>query len=132
MKFENDDRIVMTLDAGGTNFVFSAIKSNREAVEPFVSPSFGNNLNDFISSIINGFNQLKSQLSFSPSAISFAYPGPANYPMGIIGDLRNLPAFRWGVPIGPILEEKFNIPVFINNDGDLFAYGELKVAFCLT
>ena len=26
--------------------------------------------------------------------------------------------------MGPYLEEKFGIPVFINNDGDLFAYGE--------
>lgn len=26
--------------------------------------------------------------------------------------------------LGPYLEEKFGIPVFINNDGDLFAYGE--------
>ena len=26
--------------------------------------------------------------------------------------------------LGPFLEEKFGIPVFINNDGDLFAYGE--------
>ncbi len=26
--------------------------------------------------------------------------------------------------LGPFLEYKFGIPVFINNDGDLFAYGE--------
>ena len=26
--------------------------------------------------------------------------------------------------LGPFLEEKFGIPVFINNDGDLFAFGE--------
>ena len=31
---------------------------------------------------------------------------------------------RLGVALGPMLEEKFRIPVFINNDGDLFAYVE--------
>ncbi len=36
----------------------------------------------------------------------------------------NLPAFRGGVALGPMLEERFSLPVFINNDGDLFAYGE--------
>jgi glucokinase len=44
--------------------------------------------------------------------------------LGIIGDLENLPTFKGGVALGPMLEEIFNIPVFINNDGDLFAYGE--------
>jgi glucokinase len=62
-------------------------------------------------------------------AISFAFPGPADYPAGIIGDLPNLPAFRGGVALGPMLEEKFGIPVFINNDGDLFVYGEAISGF---
>lgn len=52
-------------------------------------------------------------------------PGPADYPNGIIGGyLPNFPSFREGVALGPFLEYKFGIPVFINNDGDLFAYGE--------
>jgi len=32
MKYENDNRIVLTLDAGGTNFVFSAMQGNKEIV----------------------------------------------------------------------------------------------------
>ncbi|MDE5695182.1 MAG: ROK family protein, partial [Alistipes sp.] len=44
---------------------------------------------------------------------------------GIIGGyLPNFPSFRDGVALGPFLEMQFGIPVFINNDGDLFAYGE--------
>lgn len=58
-----------------------------------------------------------------PAAISFAFPGPADYPNGIIGGwLPNFPSFRDGVALGPFLQEKFGVPVFINNDGDLFAY----------
>ena len=30
--YENDKRIVLTLDAGGTNFVFSAIRGNIQIV----------------------------------------------------------------------------------------------------
>ena len=29
-----------------------------------------------------------------------------------------------GVALGPMLEDRFGVPVFINNDGDLFAFGE--------
>jgi glucokinase len=64
-----------------------------------------------------------------PAAISFAFPGPADYPRGIIGDLGNLPAFRGGVALGPMLEDRFGVPVFINNDGDLFAFGEAIAGF---
>ena len=39
-------------------------------------------------------------------------------------NLPNFPAFRGGVALGPFLKEKFGIPVFINDDGNLFAYGE--------
>ncbi|HJV23694.1 MAG TPA: ROK family protein, partial [Holophagaceae bacterium] len=60
---------------------------------------------------------------------SFAFPGPADYARGIIGDLGNLPGFRGGVPLGPLLEARFGCPVFINNDGDLFAYGEALGGF---
>lgn len=72
----------------------------------------------------HGFSEVIRQLPAAPAAISFAFPGPADYPQGIIGDLPNFPCFRRGVPLGPILQDTFGIPVFINNDGDLFAYGE--------
>ena len=62
-------------------------------------------------------------------AISFVFPAPADYPVGIIGDLVNLPGFRGGVALGPMLEERFGIPTFINNDGDLFVYGEAIAGF---
>ncbi len=115
---------VMTLDAGGTNFVFSAVKQQKEIVEPFILPSQGHDLEKCLQNIILGFETILRQMDEEPVAISFAFPGPADYTNGIIGDLGNLPGFRGGVALGPMLEEHFNLPVFINNDGDLFAYGE--------
>lgn len=124
MKFDTDKRVVMTLDAGGTNFVFSAMQSNEEIVEPIVLPAKAKSLTSILKIIINGFEQVKSSLKSKADAISFSFPGPADYQNGIIGDLTNLPAFRGGVALKDMLEEKFDIPVFINNDGDLYAYGE--------
>ena len=43
--------------------------------------------------------------------------------------LFDLPGFRGGVALGPMLEERFGIPTFINNDGDLFVYGEAIAGF---
>ena len=129
MNFKSDNRIVMTLDAGGTNFVFSAIGAGKEVVEPVTFPSNGDHLEKCLDTITSGFKLIKSKISSDPVAISFAFPGPADYPNGIIGDLFNLPCFKGGVALGPMLEEIFEIPVFINNDGNLFAYGEACFGF---
>ncbi|MEN6324328.1 MAG: ROK family protein [Proteiniphilum sp.] len=119
-----DNRTVLTLDAGGTNFVFSAIRGNEEVVEPFHMPAYPDDLQKCLDSLIFGFQQVMKKIDGHPVAISFAFPGPADYENGIIGDLPNFPAFRGGVALGPLLKEKFGLPVFINNDGNLFAYGE--------
>ncbi len=124
MRYDHDKRIVMTLDAGGTKFSFSAIQSNKEIIEPIVYSAKGENLDQVLNTIIKGFKKVKEKLSDRPFAISFAFPGPADFKNGIIGDLENLPAFRGGVPLKAMLENIFKIPVYINNDGDLFAYGE--------
>ena len=124
MDTSNDKRVVLTLDAGGTNFVFSAIQGNEEIISPVGKPSNAHDLDLCMKTLITGFEEVIEKLDEKPVAISFAFPGPADYPNGIIGDLGNLPAFRGGIALGPMLEEKFGLPVFINNDGDLFAYGE--------
>lgn len=124
MNISEDKRIVLTLDAGGTNFVFSAIQANNEITESITFPSNADNIDACLDTIITGFETLKKSLPEKPAAISFAFPGPSDYPNGIIGDLENLPAFRGGIALSAMLEEHFGIPVYINNDGDLFAYGE--------
>ena len=121
---KNDRRIVMTLDAGGTNFVFTAIRQGVELVDPITLPAVADNLDRCLQTLVEGFRRARQQLPEPPAASSFALPGPADYEAGIIGDLPNFPAFRGGVPLGPFLQSQFGVPVFINNDGNLFAYGE--------
>jgi glucokinase len=115
---------VLSLDAGGTNFVFSAYSNNKKLVENISFPANGDNLDKCIETIISGFKLVKEKTGNKANAISFAFPGPADFKQGIIGDLYNLPGFRGGVPLAAILEREFKIPVYINNDGDLYAYGE--------
>jgi glucokinase len=129
LDLKSDNRIVLTLDAGGTNFRFSAIRGGGPVTEIVAMPSEGGDLDKCLANIIKGFDCISRQCPLRPVAISFAFPGPADYPNGIIGDLGNLPGFRGGVALGPMLEELFGIPTYINNDGDLFAYGEAISGF---
>ena len=114
---------ILTLDAGGTNFVFTAVINNKIINEKIKKPAIGNNLDLCLKTIIEGFREIK-QIVGTIEAISFAFPGPADYKKGIIGNLNNLPCFCGGVALASMLENFFQVPVFINNDGDLYAYGE--------
>jgi glucokinase len=120
----HDSRTVMTLDAGGTFLKFSAIRGGAPLFDPIPIASEAHDLDRCLGHIVEGFELVRQRLPEAPAAISFAFPGPTDYRHGIVGDLGNLPGFRGGVALGPMLEERFGIPVFMNNDGDLFAYGE--------
>jgi glucokinase len=140
-RYIEDPRVVLTLDAGGTNLVFGAVQGEREIVPPVTLSARASTLAEFLQLVITGFRRVHDQvlvragargstLVFAePVAISFAFPGPADYEHGVIGDLVNLPVFRGGVPLGPMLEDEFSVPVFISNDGDLFALGEAIAGF---
>lgn len=123
---KHDNRIVLTLDAGGTNMVFGAMRSGEYFGEPITLSSNAGNLDLCLRTMVEGFRAVEAELgNRKVSAISFAFPGPADYPNGIIGGfLPNFPSFRDGVALGPFLNGIFEVPVFINNDGDLYAYGE--------
>ena len=120
----NNSPIIFILDAGGTGFKFSAVQDAREIIEPFTIPSAAPTLEEVLQKLITGFHECETRCGAKAKAISFCFPGPADYPNGIIGDLPNLPTFRGGVALKHMLENEFGVPVFINNDGDLFVYGE--------
>lgn len=125
INYSTDHRIILTLDTGGTNMVFGAMQRGEFIVEPLTLPAHADDLDLCLQTIVKGFRTIIDQLDERPAAISFAFPGPADYPNGIIGgQLLNFPAFRDGVALGPYLKKKFSMPVYINNDGDLYAYGE--------
>ncbi len=47
----------------------------------------------------SGLSLVIGFLNEKPSAICFAFPRPADYPNGIIGELPNLSAFRGGIKV---------------------------------
>jgi glucokinase len=127
--FSDDSRVVLTLDAGGTKLTFNAMRGGRLLLDPLTLSSRADDLAACLTQIRSGFDAVHAATQKSAAAISFAFPGPADYPAGVIGDLGNLPAFRGGVALGPMLQERYGVPVFLNNDGDLFAYGEALAGF---
>jgi len=125
----HEHRTILSLDAGGTNFIFTAIRDFKEVITPFRRPAYSDDLEKCLATVMEGFKEVQSMLPEKASAISFAFPGPADYKKGVIGNLPNFKAFKGGVPLGPMLEDTFGIPVYIDNDGDFFAYGEALAGY---
>ena len=55
--YENDHRIVMTLDAGGTNFVFSAIRGCREIVDPVRLDAVNDDIARCLDTLVSGLKK---------------------------------------------------------------------------
>ncbi|MBC8321296.1 MAG: ROK family protein [Bacteroidetes bacterium] len=121
---KQSSNIILTLDAGGTNLVFNAIDAQNNISADTVLPASSKTLDEFLQKLLSGFHTINQKTGNKANAISFCFPGPANYQNGIIGDLENLPFFKGGVALKPMLEREFKLPVYINNDGDLFTLGE--------
>ena len=68
MRYERDKRVVMTLDAGGTNLVFSAVRGEEEIVQRISLSARVDNLELFLQTIIDVFEEVQSKLSQKPVA----------------------------------------------------------------
>ena len=66
--YTNDNRIVMTLDAGGTNFVFSAIQGGKEIADPVVLPACADCLDKCLGNLVEGFKAIQAGLPETPVA----------------------------------------------------------------
>ncbi|MBN2511215.1 MAG: ROK family protein [Spirochaetales bacterium] len=129
MAIKKDNHVILTLDAGGTNFRFYAWQNKKEIAGPLMKSAVPESMEKTITLIKDGLKELTAQLTTKPSAISFGFPGPCDYKKGIVGKLPNFPGCTGDIPLGPYLEKEFGIPVFIRNDGNLFAYGEYLAGF---
>ena len=69
--YEYDKRVVLTLDAGGTNFVFSAIQGNNEMISPIGLPAVSDNLDECLEVLVKGFDRVLYQFPQLRSVLLF-------------------------------------------------------------
>ncbi len=66
----------MTLDAGGTSFRFSAIRNRLPATETITLPSRGDNLEQCLANLLDGFTRVKAQCPIPPVGHQFRLSRP--------------------------------------------------------
>lgn len=99
--YNTDQRTVVTLDAGGTNFVFGAMRGCEFVVEPLTLPSRAHDLDLCLATMVEGFRSIIDRLDRKPDAISFAFPARPTMQTASLGDFCQIsPRSARGWPSG--------------------------------
>lgn len=114
------------VDLGGTKIAFAAVTQSGEILATHILPTHAKDGTDaVISRIIEGIQYLSDQLNGPPLAIGIGCPSPIDTANGILLHSANL---GWqNFPLTNTLQKKlpFDIPVYIENDVNAEALGEL-------
>ncbi|WP_339922621.1 ROK family protein [uncultured Cyclobacterium sp.] len=116
------NNMVLGLDIGGTK-ISSGLFSNGGLIESLEVKTPANAPKEEILETIS--QQIAAYKHFDLKAIGIGIPGLVDPIHGIIYNLANIPSFDY-VNLKEYLEERFGIPVAINNDANCFALGEYK------
>jgi glucokinase len=114
--------MVIGVDLGGTNIRAALINDGAigcvHQEKLCEKDSLQNTINQLIAIIASLINK-------EVSAIGIGVPSVVDIENGIVYDVINIPSWK-RVELKKILEERFQIPVYINNDVNCFALGEHK------
>ncbi|WP_339839490.1 ROK family protein [uncultured Maribacter sp.] len=73
----------------------------------------------------NLYKGLKGFMTDSVKAIGIGVPAVVDIESGTVYDVQNIPSWTQ-IALKDLVEEKFNVPVYINNDANCFAIGEKR------
>lgn len=123
-----NDKNVVGIDFGGTKIKFGLVdQKGRVLGEPMTLPTESNrNAYAIVKTMIEGIERTVQNAGLSLNqieGIGIGSPGPLDLAKGIILEAPNLPTLHF-FPLKQHLEEHFQKPVEINNDGNCFVLGE--------
>ncbi|WP_321426089.1 ROK family protein [uncultured Bacteroides sp.] len=118
----------IAIDLGGTNIRVGVIdegKVVRKISKP--CPSKGSE-EEVLTFLINMIEE-EAQQQFE--GIGIGVPSVVDTEHGIVYNVSNIPSWK-EVYLKDILQQKFNVPVFVNNDSNCFALGEKLFGECIS
>jgi len=111
---------IIGVDLGGTNVRAAAVRDGRldEVVAASVNPQGSRDaVLDQVCALI------ERAAPRGAAGIGVGVPGLVDMDQGIVYDVVNIPSWK-AVPLKAILEERYGVPVHVNNDANCFALGE--------
>jgi glucokinase len=114
----NKEQPLIGIDLGGTNMRVGLIKDNKIVEISTKKVNKTGTAEDVYNDMIC---MIEPMIDSYTAGMGIGVPGLVEE--GVVYDLVNIPQWK-EMPLKHLLESKFNIPVYINNDANCFAAGE--------
>lgn len=122
MHLPNNNKLI-GIDLGGTKIQAGLIKGNDVLKIIYrLIPAQTSNPNDIMDILIELISELFEK---DVVGIGIGVPSLVNRQKGIVYHVQNIPSWK-NVLLADILEKRFNVPVYLDNDANCFALGEYK------
>ena len=112
---------VLGVDIGGTTMNVGLVENN--AIKKECSIAVDRNAEAELT-LQNLKHLIRENITSNVTAIGIGVPAVVDPIEGIVYDVQNIPSWK-EIHLKEILEKEFDLPVFINNDANCFALGEI-------
>jgi len=111
---------LLGIDIGGTNLKIGRVENGKVTEETFKAVDKIATKEGILTSLFEAIDRV---IEPNIVGIGVGVPGVVDPLTGIIYDIQNIPAWE-EVALKDILEQRYSLPVSINNDANCFALGE--------
>ena len=119
-----DTQVAVGIDIGGTNTVFGLVGRNGNLPAKGQIPTTGfPQIEDFIAALVSGIRNLPEFHEYGIQGVGIGAPN-GNFYRGTIEHAPNLD-WKGIVPIADLLRAELNVPVYVTNDANAAALGEM-------
>src|SRR3989344_5600659 len=112
---------VISVDMGGTNLRVALMREDQKILlQKKIETRAELGSEKIIRTLVELIQEVRTE---KISSVVVGCPGPLDHTVGILYELPNLPDWK-NIPLKKILEEKLDLPIQIENDANLAAFGE--------
>ena len=115
-----ENKSLLGVDLGGTNVRVGKVINSRIVNLFSQQISSQSNEQQVMAEVVTSIEECFDN---SVAGIGVGVPSVVDVSRGIVYDVQNIPSWK-KVHLKEVLEKKFNVPVYINNDANCFAAGE--------
>jgi glucokinase len=113
-------RTIIGVDLGGTNARAAVVRTQQLGAVSSVQINAQGSVEEVLDQLCGLIDRTKPK---GAAGIGIGVPSVVDIEQGIVYDVVNIPSWR-EVPLKSILEERYAVPVLVNNDANCFALGE--------